>query len=66
MTPPPPIPNHWSPEEALAVYAFLDDLMEHIWARYGRRIQEVCARDHITHHDHAQPDLFAPNDPLPF
>jgi hypothetical protein len=40
--------------------------MEHIWARYGLRIQELCARDHITRHDLSQPDLFASDDPLPF
>jgi hypothetical protein len=25
------IPDDWSPKEALAVYAFIDDLLEHIW-----------------------------------
>jgi hypothetical protein len=60
------IPDYWSPEEALAVYAFIDDLLERIWARYGLRIQELCPREHITGHDHSQPDLFAPDDPLPF
>jgi hypothetical protein len=63
---PPQIPDYWSPEEALAVYAFIDDLREHIWARYGLRIQELCARDHITRHDLSQPDLFASDNPLPF
>jgi len=60
------IPDYWSPEEALAVYEFLDDLLERIWARYGLRIQELCAREHSTRHDFSQPDLFAPDDPLPF
>jgi hypothetical protein len=62
----PQIPDYWSPEEALAVFDFIDNLREHIWARYGPDIQELCARDHITLHDNSQPDLFAPNDPLPF
>jgi hypothetical protein len=60
------IPDDWSPEEALAVYAFIDDLLEHLWTRYGLRIQERCAQEHITRHDRAQPDLFAPDDPIPF
>jgi len=63
---PPQIPDYWSPEEALAVDDFIDDLREHIGARYGLRIQELCARDHITRHDLSQPDLFASDDPLPF
>jgi hypothetical protein len=62
----PQIPDYWSPEEALAVYEFIDDLLDHIWARYGPRIQELCARDRITLHDQSQPDLFAPDGPLPF
>ena len=62
----PQIPDYWSPEEALAVYEFIDDLLDSIWARYGPHIQELCARDRITLHDHSQPDLFAPDDPLPF
>jgi len=38
----------------------LDDLLAPIWARYGLRIQALCA------HDNGQPNLFAPGDPLPF
>ena len=59
------IPDYWSPEEALAVYDFIDDLLGHIWARYGLRIQELCVRDRITLHDHSQPDLFPPTIPCP-
>jgi hypothetical protein len=40
--------------------------LDRIWARYGLRIQELCARDHITRHDYSQPDLFAPDDDPPF
>ncbi len=60
------IPDYWSPEEALAVYEFIEDLLARIWASDGLRIQELCAREHITRHDFSQPDLFAPDDPLPF
>ena len=60
------IPDDWSPEEALAVYEFIHDLLARIWASYGLRIQELCAREHITRHDVSQLDLFDPDDPLPF
>ena len=62
----PYVPDDWSPQEALTVYEYLDQLRDRIWARYGPDIQEFCARDHITLHDNSQPDLFAPDDPLPF
>ncbi len=35
------LPTHWSPEQAVAVFEILDDLREHVWARYGLQIQQV-------------------------
>lgn len=35
------LPTHWSPEQAAAVFEILDELREHIWARYGLQIQQV-------------------------
>ncbi len=35
------LPTHWSPEQAAAVFEILDDLREHVWARYGLQIQQV-------------------------
>ena len=58
------IPAYWSTEEALAIVDFLDDLREHIWARYGLRIQDVHAKHHVTQANHAQRDLFDPGDPI--
>ena len=33
--------THWSPEQAAAVFEILDELREHVWARYGLQIQQV-------------------------
>ena len=35
------LPTHWSPEQAVAVFEILDELREHVWARYGLQIQQV-------------------------
>jgi hypothetical protein len=37
------IPTYWSPEEALAVFEFLDDLRDKIWDHYGVRLQQQLA-----------------------
>ncbi len=44
MRPNPYIPDHWSPEQALAVYEFLDELQERIRDRYGEQITERGTR----------------------
>jgi hypothetical protein len=62
----PHIPEHWSPEQALAVYEFVDGLLENIWARYATQINLLCPDDPMNPSDDAQLDLFNPNDPLPF
>lgn len=60
-----PLPDHWSPEQALAVYELLNDLAEAIWNRYQVPLIEqlTCELDQA---DDAQPDLFDFNDSLPF
>ena len=35
------LPTHWSPEQAAAVFEMLDELREHVWARYGLQIQQA-------------------------
>jgi hypothetical protein len=35
------LPTHWSPEQAVAVFEILDELREHVWARYGLQIQQL-------------------------
>jgi hypothetical protein len=43
-----PLPTHWSPEQAVAVFEILDELREHIWARYGPQIQQVLRDERST------------------
>jgi hypothetical protein len=43
-----PLPTHWSPEQAVAVFEILDELREHVWARYGRQIQQVLRDERST------------------
>ena len=42
------LPTHWSPEQAVAVFEFLDELREHVWARYGLQIQQVLRDERST------------------
>jgi hypothetical protein len=59
------LPDHWTPEQALAVYDLLNDLAEAIWNRYEIPLIELLAPE-IYPHNTAQPDLFDFDDPLPF
>ena len=34
------IPDHWSPQTALAVFELIDHLRDQIWSRYGLDIQD--------------------------
>jgi hypothetical protein len=63
MLPDPRIPDYWSPEQALAIYEFLDDLRERVWDQYRAQIQEQYR---IDRQDDAQPDFFDIDDELPF
>ena len=40
--------THWSPEQAVAVLEILDELREHVWARYGLQIQQVLRDQRST------------------
>ena len=42
------LPTHWSPELAVAVFEILDELREHVWARYGVQIQQVLRDERST------------------
>jgi len=68
MLPDRSIPDDWSPEQALAVYMFLDDLRERIGDLYHDEIIEQyridCGAD--EHDDQLELELPAFNDPLPF
>ena len=58
------IPNHWSSEQALAVWELLQELADRVWARYNVQLTELLREDRQA--DPAQPDLFDPDDPIPF
>ena len=38
------IPDHWTPETALAVFELINDLRDQIWSRYATDIQDELRR----------------------
>jgi len=60
------IPDCWSPEQALAVYDFLDELRERVWDRYGEQITERMRLEYEQQQQSAQFELFPFNDEIPF
>ena len=38
------IPDHWTPEIALAVFEMIDDLRDQIWSKYAADIQAELRR----------------------
>ena len=59
------LPDHWTPEQALAVYELLKDLADTIWDRYQLVLIEQL-RGELEQDDSVQPDLFDFDDPLNF
>ena len=59
------LPTHWTPEQAVAVFEILDELREHIWARYGVQIQQVL-RDERSTADLAAGDIDIDEADVPF
>lgn len=43
------VPDDWTPEQALAVFELLDDLLEVICARYQPEIQRLQREDRQPH-----------------
>jgi len=60
------IPEDWSPEQAIAVYEFLDEVRERIWDRYQEPIIEQFQINCDKEKDDLQLELFPFNDELPF
>ena len=60
------IPDHWSPEQALAVWELLNEVADRIWARYQQPMVELIRADLEHDHDEHQLDLFDPDDFIPF
>jgi hypothetical protein len=42
------IPDHWTPETALAVFELINDLRDQIWSRYAIDIQDESRRQLLT------------------
>lgn len=59
------LPTHWSPEQAVAVFEILDELREHVWARYGLQIQQVL-RDQRSTEIPAAHDIAIDDTDVPF
>ncbi len=59
------IPNHWSAEQALAIYEFLAQIQQQIWDRYESELIDLLCADLETMNAD-QPDLFEFNDTIPF
>ena len=58
------VPSYWSPEQALAVWQFLDEVAGSVWACYQSQI--LATRPGLDSNDPDQLDLFDPDDPVPF
>ena len=58
------LPDHWTPEQALAVHEALEALLAAVWAHYGAQMQQVLAEEQLT--ASPQLDLFDFDDSLPF
>jgi hypothetical protein len=65
-----PVPDHWSAEQAMVVWEFLDELARCVWDRYETPLVDlILAEMHQNnHHDDEdqQLDLFDPNDEILF
>lgn len=57
----PIIPHDWSPDQALATFELLNDLMERIWSRYAPDIQTLLQQQQCS--DHHAPDNADPDQP---
>lgn len=59
------IPQHWSPEQALAVWECLENLAWLIWDRYQVQLIDLI-QPNLDPDDTAQPDPLDPDDDIPF
>lgn len=39
------LPNHWTPDQALAVFEMIDLIRDHLWLLYARDIQNALRDD---------------------
>ncbi len=57
----PPLPAHWSPEQALAVFECLHWLREQLWSMYGPEVQQAWAAQLVPRSPRPEVD---PHDPF--
>lgn len=43
-----PIPDHWTPEQALAVYELVDEIRDAIWNKYQVPLIELMQEERVT------------------
>ena len=61
------IPDYWTAEQALSVWELLNELADRIWTRYEMPLVELIRADfQPQHEDYLQPDMFDPDDDIPF
>jgi len=59
------IPNHWTPEQAMAMVDLLDELRTHIWSKYQIPPLDAYREDLKPRpNDDAQQTLFADSEPF--
>ena len=39
------LPDHWTPEQALAAFQMIDLIRDHLWLAYARDIQKALRND---------------------
>jgi hypothetical protein len=59
------IPEHWSAEQALAVWEFLEEVAGLVWERYERPLIELIRPD-LDHEDGPPLDFCDLDDDIPF
>jgi ribosomal 50S subunit-associated protein YjgA (DUF615 family) len=63
VTEPLELPQHWTPEQALAVFQIIERLRDRLWADYGPAIQRALRQDQ---RNADSPSLHIPLDDPPF
>ena len=53
----PPIPDDWTPEQTLAVYEFIDEILDAIWDRYAIQLVELMQEERQTTFDREDEEL---------
>jgi hypothetical protein len=52
--PPPILPDHWTPKQALAAFELLDFIRDQLWEQYRQDIQRAMRADRVTTADPRQ------------